>query len=65
MSEKKTSWNVYVLTFLALWGGDIAIDLSSRLPAHDVRQVMLRRGFEAAVVTLALCFVNLGMGKKE
>jgi hypothetical protein len=64
MSEKKTKWNVYVLTFMALWGGDIAIDLSSRLPAHDV-QVMLERGFEAAVITLALCLVNLGMGKKE
>jgi hypothetical protein len=63
--EQKARWSSYVLAFLALWSGNVAVSLASKLPARDVRDVLLRDAIVPAVVTLLWFLSHLDSSKQD
>jgi hypothetical protein len=59
MSEKKTPrWPVYSLAFLALWSGNVAISLASKLSMAEVRPIVFRDVLAPVIITLIWYFLS-------
>jgi hypothetical protein len=66
MSDKGTKkWPLYILLFLMLWAGNVAISLASRLPAQYVMAVVLREAIVPALIALVLCMVHLSASRRK
>ena len=51
-------WPFYILLFLALWGINFAVSVVYRLPAVEVRRMLLRDALAPALTALFLGLIH-------
>jgi hypothetical protein len=51
---KIARWNLYVIAFLLLWSGLVALDLAWITPMPIVRHIIAHRSPEAAIIAISL-----------